>query len=89
MQKNFNIELTVFLIFCLFVILSEQPVRSFKYVNCDSIFLSEFFFKETDKSYDTRGKEGTIFTPPYHYDLLTDIHTFVWSFTVEMTITYF
>ena len=61
MQKNFNIELTVFLIFCLLVILSEQPVRSFKYVNCDSIFLSEFFFQRNWQIIWHQGKGGDHF----------------------------
>ena len=39
-------------------------------------FLSRFSFTDTDDSQDSRGREGTIFIPLYHFHPLTNRHLF-------------
>ena len=52
-------------------------------------FLTGFSFTDTDNSQDSRGREGTIFIPLYHFHPLINIQTFICNFASEMTITYF
>ena len=47
-------------------------------------FLPEFSFSDTYNSEGIRGREGTIFTLPYHVHPLRNIQTFIFSFASEM-----
>ena len=52
-------------------------------------YQSIFSFTCTDDSQDSRGREQTIFIPLHHFHPLTNIQTFICSFSCEMATTYF
>ena len=54
-----------------------------------NFFLSEFSFIDTDESRDSRGREGTIFIPLHYFHPLTNIQTFTYKFSREVTTTFF
>lgn len=52
-------------------------------------FLPRFSFIDTGNSWDSRGKEWSIFVPLYHFHSLTNIQVFVCNFACEMAATDF
>ena len=61
-----------------------------KHKFCSSLplsFLSGFSFTDTIDSQDSKVRRDTILIPLYHFQPITDIHTFICNFTCEMTTT--
>ena len=52
-------------------------------------FLSGFSITDNNDSQDSRGREGTIFIPHYHFHPLTAMQAFIGNFACEVSTTYF
>ena len=52
-------------------------------LRCNFFFLSGFSFSEADDSENSRERERTIFIPLYHFQPLTNIQRFTYSFCIS------